>query len=489
MTRAPKLTAIVLAAGRSKRFKGAQPKVLHPLAGRPIVLHVLETLREVHRTRRLSEVVVVVPPGKDVERALSAERFAFPVAFATQRDAGGTGAATHIGLRKLSVTDEEADVLVLAGDMPLVRASSLLALVDARRESGAAGALLSAMADEPPPYGRIVRNGTRIVGIVEAKDATDEQLRIREVNLATYAFERGALGKALPRLRADNAQRERYLTDAVGELVKGGLPVTNVEGEIEEVLGTNTRADFAAVARLVRTRVVDDLMSSGVTVVDPDTTYVDAGVVVGADTVLLPNTYLEGRTTIGSGCEIGPSVRLVDTTVGDGATVTFAVAVGTRVGPDAEVGPFASLRPGTILRRGAKAGTFVEMKEADVGEESKVPHLSYMGDVRIGERSNIGAGTITCNYNPFELAPDGSTKHRTTIGDDVYISSDTMLVAPVRLGDRSQTGAGSVVTRNVKADEMVYGVPAASRGRARKRVTKKSKRTGKRPIQRKGKKG
>jgi bifunctional UDP-N-acetylglucosamine pyrophosphorylase/glucosamine-1-phosphate N-acetyltransferase len=480
MTRTRKVAAIVLAAGRSQRFRGSHAKVLHPLLGRPILMHVLETLREVHRTRRLSQVVVVVPPGGDVERVVSAQRFPFPVTFAVQKDARGTGAAAQVGLRKLTAVGDDSDVLVLAGDMPLVRATSLLALVDARRESGAAGALLSAVAEEPPPYGRIVRNGDRVVEIVEAKDATEEQLRIREVNLATYAFDRGALGTALPRLRADNAQAERYLTDAVAELVKDGLPVTSVEGDVEEVLGTNTRGDFAAIARLLRERVVRELMDGGVTVIDPATTYVDAGVDVGADTVLRPNTFLEGRTSVGSGCDIGPNVRLVDTSVGDGATVTFAVALGTKIGPDAEVGPFASLRPGTNLRRGAKAGTFVEMKAADVGEETKVPHLAYMGDVRIGKGSNIGAGSITGNYNPFELAPDGSTKHRTTIGDDVYVGSDTTFVAPVRVGDGSQTGAGSVVTRNVKAGELVFGVPARSRGPAKKRAAKGTKKRGNR---------
>lgn len=461
--------AIILAAGRSKRFRGSQPKVLHPLAGRPLLVHVLETLRETHRRTKVSSVVVVVPPGGAVERAIAPLKLPFQVVFATQREAGGTGHAAAIGLKKLGPAQ---DVLVLAGDMPLVRADSLVAMVEALRIDDAAGVLLGATTDRDLPYGRIVRSSRGIERIVEAKDASPDELSIRELNLSTYAFRRDALTAALPRLRPDNVQRERYLTDVIHEIVAAGGRVVGVSGDVDEALGTNTRADFAHVVRVVRERLVDELMLGGVTVIDPDTTYVDAGVTVGPDSVIRPNTSLEGTTKIGAGCDIGPFVRLVDTTVGDGAAVTFAVAASSRIGPDAEVGPFASLRAGTVLRRGAKAGTFVEMKEADVGEDAKVPHLSYMGDVRIGPRTNVGAGSITGNYNPFELAPDGSSKHRTSIGADAYIGSDTTFIAPVRLGDGSQTGAGSVVTRNVKPGELVYGVPARRAGAAKKRAKK-----------------
>ena len=479
-----KLGAIVLAAGRSKRFRGSRPKVLHPLAGRSVLGHVLETLREVHRTSKLSSVVVVVPPGRQVEQALEGTRFPFPVSFAVQREAGGTGAATAVGLKALGPADE---VIVLAGDMPLVRSESLLEMVGTLRE-GASGVLLSATSERQLPYGRVVRNGARITRVVEAKDATPDELAIAELNLSTYAFSRDALAGALPRLRPDNAQKERYLTDAIGLLVADGATVTSVNGDVDEALGTNTRSDFADIARAVRTRIVGDLMDAGVTVIDPDTTYVDADVKVGADTVIRPNTSLEGTTAIGAGCDIGPFVRLVDTAVAQDAVVTFAVAVRSKIGPGAEVGPFASLRPGTVLRAGAKAGTFVEMKEADIGEGAKVPHLAYMGDVKVGPRTNIGAGTITANYNPFELAPDGTTKHRTTIGADAYVSSDTVLVAPVRVGDGAQTGAGSVVTRNVRAGELVYGVPARKAGPAKKRASKK-RTTKKQPAaRRKGRK-
>ncbi len=432
---ANRLDAIVLAAGRSKRFKGSSPKVLHPLLGRPLIAHVLETLRVVKPKR----VCLVVPPGKAVENALKGSKYPFEIVFAVQKEAGGTGHAAQIGLRKLQAT---GDVLVLAGDAPLVRAESLKALVEARREEAAASSILTAMFDDPPPYGRILRTDGAITGVVEARDATPEQLRVKEINTSTYAFDAQILARMLPKLTTDNAQGERYLTDVIGLLVDAGETLASVEGDPSEVMGTNTRADLAVVMRTLRKRVVQRLMDDGVTVVDPDTTYVDVGVTVGADTVLHPNVFLYDDTKIGSGCSIGP----------------FAVLRSTKVGDGADVGPFASLRPGTQIAKGAHVGTFAEMKNAKIGEGAKVPHFSYLGDVTVGKGSNIAAGTITSNY-------DGKNKHATTIGDDVFIGSDTILVAPVRVGRGAYTGAGSVVTRDVAAGGLVYGVPATKRER------------------------
>jgi bifunctional UDP-N-acetylglucosamine pyrophosphorylase / glucosamine-1-phosphate N-acetyltransferase len=464
------LSAVVLAAGRSTRFRGTRPKVLHPVVGRTIISHILETLRGVHRSIRLSDVCLVVPPGKQIEKALAAEKYPFKLKFAVQSDPQGTGDATQIGLRKLG---RVSDVLVLAGDMPLISSESLVGLVSARREAGAAVAVLTAI-DGPPAYGRVMRSGERITGVVEARDATPDELDIREVNTSTYAFGLEQLEAVLPRLGKDNAQAEYYLTDAVGSLTKAGELVVSMQAPPEEVVGTNTRYDFANVARLARERLVGDLMNNGVTVIDPDTTYVDAGVVVGPDTVLLPNTFLEGSTKIGAGCEIGPNTRLVDTHVGDEAIVTFAVAREARIGAGATVGPFASLRPGTNLAKGAHVGTFAEMKNAKIGERTKVPHFSYLGDVTIGRDSNIAAGTITSNY-------DGKDKHATRIGDEVFIGSDSILVAPVRVGSRAYTGAGSVVTRDVKAGDLVYGVPASTKKRVPK-ARKAAKPKAKRPV-------
>jgi bifunctional UDP-N-acetylglucosamine pyrophosphorylase/glucosamine-1-phosphate N-acetyltransferase len=435
--------AIVLAAGRSKRFKGSSPKVLQPLWGRPLIAHILETLREV----KPGKVVLVVPPGKAVENALKGTRYPFEVAFAVQKEPTGTGHAARIGLRKL---DRGGDVLVLAGDAPLVRAESLKALVEVRRQAAASAAVLTAFFDDPPPYGRILRTEGAITGVVEAGDASPEQLAIKEINTCTYAFDASALAQMLPKLTTDNAQGERYLTDVIGLLVDAGHTLTSVVGHPDEVLGTNTRADLAEVMRIKRDEIVRRLMDGGVTVVDPETTYVDVGVKVGPDTVLHPNVFLYGDTRIGSGCSIGP----------------FAVLRSTRVGDGADVGPFASLRPGTKIANGAHVGTFAEMKNATIGEGAKVPHFSYLGDVTVGKRSNIAAGTITSNY-------DGKDKHPTTIGDDAFIGSDTVLVAPVRVGRGAYTGAGSVVTRDVEAGGLVYGVPARKQQRKRARRGRK----------------
>ncbi|HVL82120.1 MAG TPA: bifunctional UDP-N-acetylglucosamine diphosphorylase/glucosamine-1-phosphate N-acetyltransferase GlmU [Actinomycetota bacterium] len=471
----PKQTvgAVVLAAGRSKRFRSSVPKVLHASAGRPLALWVLETLRELHRTTKLGRVVLVVPPGGAVEEALERARFPFKLAFAVQDVPRGTGDAVHVGLDALGRADE---VLVLAGDGPLVRPDSLRTLVRTRRRTGAAVALLTAVVDDPGAYGRIVRDERgRVTAIVEAKDLADDQRGIDEINASIYAFDRRALADALPRLDTDNAQGELLLTDAVAMLSRDGTAA--VEGHPQEVLGANTRREFEEVSALLRRRVLDRLMDAGVSIVHPDSTFVDADVKVGQDTVLLPGVFLEGATSIGRGCEIGPNVRLVDTTVGEGSRVTFAVARRTKIGARCEVGPFASLRDGTVLRTGAKAGTFVETKAAEIGEGSKVPHLSYMGDVRIGRRTNVGAGTITCNYDPFKQAPDGGTKHRTEIGDDVFVGSDTMLVAPVRLARGARTGAGSVVNRDVPPDTVVYGVPARPRPAEERKTKKAAKRS------------
>lgn len=441
--------AIVLAAGRSKRFRSSTPKVLHPLLGRTLAEHVLQALRGMPRSVRPSEVVVVTPPGGEVEAALGAGDYPFALRFAVQREPKGTGDAARIGLSRLSKPQE---VLVLAGDAPLLQPATLAELARARRARRAACGVLTAILDDPGAYGRVVRAPDgRIDRIVEAPDASSAERAIAEINTSTYVFDAAALARALPKLRTDNAQDEFYLTDAVRLLVNDG--VVAVTGDPGDALGANTRGDFALVSRVMRARIVEDLLDRGVTVADPDTCYVDAGVTVGAETVLLPNTHLEGSTRIGGGCEIGPSVRLVDTAVGAGATVTFAVARSARIGPGAQVGPFASLRAGTVLGRNAKIGTFVETKAAVVGEGAKVPHLAYMGDVTIGRRSNIGAGTITCNY-------DGTDKHRTEIGDDAFVGTNNSLRAPVRIGTGAYTGAGSVVTRDVAPGEMVFGVPA-----------------------------
>lgn len=301
--------------------------------------------------------------------------------------------------------------------------------------------MLTAVVEDPVGYGRVVRDGGGgVVRIVEHRDASGVERAITEVNASMYVFDQKLLARELAGLKPGNEQGEEYLTDVIGPLVGEGVAAVRVPARV--VAGVNDRVELAGAAAVLRGRLLERLMRDGVTIVDPATTYVGAQVRVGRDAVLLPGTHLEGATSIGSGAQIGPSCRLVDTAVAEGATVTFSVVVGSWIGPGAVVGPYASLRPGTRLEAGSKAGTFVEMKNARVGEGSKVPHLSYIGDTTIGRGSNIGAATVTVNY-------DGFAKHQTEIGDGVHIGSDTMLIAPIRVGDNAYTGAGSVVTQDV----------------------------------------
>jgi bifunctional UDP-N-acetylglucosamine pyrophosphorylase/glucosamine-1-phosphate N-acetyltransferase len=304
--------------------------------------------------------------------------------------------------------------------------------------------LITTELERPGSYSRIVREGSRLVSIVEGSDASPSMRAIREVGTNWIAFRRDDLFRALPLVGRENRQGEHYLNDVFHILMDKGERVSAVSVDTGGVLGANSRAGFAELARVLRGRINEGHLANGVTLVDPDTTYIDADVRIGRDTVIRPLTFLEGATRVGAACEVGPSTRIVDSRIDDGATVQFSVVRGSRIGARATVGPYVSIRPGTVLDRDAHAGTFVEIKASTVGRGSKVPHLSYVGDATIGEGSNIGAATVTVNY-------DGYTKHPTVIGNEVRIGSDTMLVAPVRVGDRAVTGAGSVITKDVPA--------------------------------------
>ncbi len=426
--------AVVLAAGKGTRFHSDLPKVLHRVAGRSLLRWVLEALRPLN----LPRVVVVVGHGAEAVRA-DAEAAGIdglvPVVQAEQR---GTGHAVRVAA-DAGLLDDVDDVLVVPGDAPLVTADLLAELLD--RSGDAAATLLTASLVDPSGYGRVVRGADGTVAcVVEDRDATAAQRAITEVNTSVYRFARAPLVRELQRLTSDNAQGEQYLTDVVAPLAAAGLDALLAPAEL--VAGVNDRAELAAAGAVLRGRVLTALMRAGVTVVDPAATYVDADVTVAADAVLLPGTHLEGATAVGRAATVGPDTRLVDTTVADGATVTYSLAVGAFVGPGATVGPFTYLRPGARLERGAKAGAFVEIKQSTVGENSKVPHLSYVGDTTIGRDANIGAATVTVNY-------DGYRKHKTVIGDGARVGSDTMLVAPVTVGARAYTGAGSVITKDV----------------------------------------
>ena len=428
--------AVVLAAGKGTRFKSDLAKVLHPAAGRSMVRWVVEALRPL----QLDRVVVVV--GHQAEAVRSELEAAQIQGLVTveQREQNGTGHAVRVAM-EAGALDGVDEVLVLPGDTPLLTSAVLADLLRRHRSvAHTAATLLTADLADPTGYGRVVREGDRVTGIVEDRDATDAQRTITEINTSIYAFARNSLVEALRWLTTDNDQGEEYLTDVIARLASSRVDAIGAPAEL--VAGVNDRSQLAAAAAVLRQRILLDHMVAGATIVDPAATYVGPDVTLGPDVVLLPGTHLEGSTSIGSRAVIGPDSRLIDAVVEDGATVTYSVVQSARVGPQATVGPFTFLRPGTHLERGAKAGAFVEMKNSTVGEGSKVPHLSYVGDATIGRNSNVGAATVTVNY-------DGYAKHPTVIGDDVRIGSDTMLVAPVSIGDGAYTGAGSVITKDV----------------------------------------
>ena len=423
-------------------MRSATPKVLHEVGGRSLLGHVLHAVAPLEPARTL----VVV--GHARERVTDALTALDPSAKAVvQAEQNGTGHAVRLALD--AAPDVDGTVVVVCGDTPLIRTETLAGLV--ATHAGGATMLTTRLAD-PTGYGRILRDDAgEVTGIVEQKDADATQRAIDEVNGGVYAFDAAALRDALGKLSTDNAQGEEYLTDVIGLMVAAGLPVSAYAvADPREAAGVNDRAQLAEAGAALRDRVVLELMRGGTTVVDPATTWVDSTVTCEPDAVIEPFTVLKGRTTVARGATVGPYSTLTDTTVGPGASVIAATCVGADIGPDATVGPYTYLRPGTRLGRGAKAGGFVEMKNAVVGDDSKVPHLSYVGDATIGRRSNIGAATVFVNY-------DGVEKHHTVVGDDVRVGSDTMLVAPVTIGDAAYTAAGSVITADVPPGALGVG--------------------------------
>lgn len=427
------LAVVVLAAGKGRRMNSDLPKVLHLVCGRPLVSHVLDEVDALGAGR----VVLVVGHESEAVRAEIGDR----AGYAEQVEQKGTGHAAMVALAELGPGFEE--VLVLPGDSPLVTAGTLLSLVEARRAQGATAALLCAELDDPVGYGRVVRGeGGFVERIVEEADAAGVETAIKEVNACVYAFDRALLAPALESLTTDNAQGEYYLTDVVERLVSGGHRVVAVRAPSDEVLGVNDRGQLAGAEAIMRARINEAHMLSGVTMVDPTNTYIDHGVRVGRDTVIMPLVFITGASRVGAGCRIGPCTSINGSSVGDRSEVEFSWLDGCEVAEDVRVGPFSRLRPGCRVEPSARIGSFVEIKNTVVGRGSKVPHLSYMGDARIGEGVNVGAGSITCNY-------DGERKHRTVIGDGAFLGSDTMLIAPVRIGDGATTGAGSSIYEDV----------------------------------------
>jgi len=426
---------LVMAAGEGTRMRSSTPKMLHPVCGRPMVAWPIAAAREAGAGR----VAAIVSPGRDLSAGLPDD-----VETVEQPQPDGTGGAIRAAL---PLIEESETVLVLSGDVPLISKEVIADLLGAHASSGAAATMLTIELDDPGAYGRVLRDGEGWVErVVEAKstgDADASQLAVREINAGTYVFDAAHLAEALHGLSNDNAQGEYYLPDVFPALRATGLSVAaHIADDLAVTMGVNNRVDLAAVEAEARRRLLEAHMLAGVTVVDPASTWIDAGVAIAADARIEPGTSLRGETAVGKGAVVGPLSTLIDSAVGAGSKVLHSYLVECEVREGCSVGPFAYLRPGALLEDSAKAGTFVEIKNSRVGEGTKVPHLAYVGDAEIGAGSNLGAGTITANY-------DGFHKNRTVIGRNVRIGVDTMLIAPVEVGDSAYTGAGAVIKTDV----------------------------------------
>jgi bifunctional UDP-N-acetylglucosamine pyrophosphorylase/glucosamine-1-phosphate N-acetyltransferase len=442
---APEVQALVLAAGKGTRMKSPRAKVLHSALGAPLLEHVLRAVAAL----RAEPIHVVVGHQAEAVRAVFAER---GLDFLDQDPPLGTGHAL-LAARSAVAGASPRTLLVLNGDLPLLRAQTLAGLLAAHRSEGAAATLLTAEPGDPAAYGRIVRDRAgRVQAIVEARDASPQQLALREINAGVYVFEVAPLLAVLDRLRPQNAQGEYYLTDTVALLAGDGHAVhTWTAADPREAMGVNTLAELAEADRLLRERRLGELMAEGARIEDPSSTFVGLDVVVEPDALIRPFSVVEGHSRLGAGASVGPFSHLIDTAVGPGAQILdHCFLREARVEAGAQVGPFAHVRPESVIGVGARVGNFVELKKTRLGEGAKAPHLSYLGDAEIGARTNVGAGTITCNY-------DGVHKHPTSIGAGAFVGSNTTLVAPVSVGDGAYVGAGSTITEDVPAQALALG--------------------------------
>jgi bifunctional UDP-N-acetylglucosamine pyrophosphorylase/glucosamine-1-phosphate N-acetyltransferase len=441
-----RLAVVVLAAGQGTRMKSSLPKVLHRIGGRPLVGHVLDTALALEPER----VVVVVRHERELVAQAVSE--AVPdVVVVDQDEIPGTGRAVEVALDALA--DFAGDVLVLSGDVPLLESGTLSSLVRAHRDGAAAATVLSAVVDDATGYGRVLRDvDGAVTRIVEQKDATADEASVTEINAGVYVFQAAALRAHLSLVGTANAQGEKYLTDVVALLRDSRLIVAaSAAPDAAAALGVNDRVQLSEAARVLNARTVRRWQLEGATIMDPATTWIDVTATLAPDVTVLPNTHILRSTVIAEGATVGPDTSLVDCEVGPGATVTRTDATLAVIGAGATVGPFAYLRPGALLGDKGKVGTFVEIKNSTIGQGSKVPHLSYIGDTTIGSGVNLGAGAITANY-------DDLTKHRTEIGDEVHTGSHNVFVAPVRIGDGAKTGAGAVIRKDVPAGALALSV-------------------------------
>jgi bifunctional UDP-N-acetylglucosamine pyrophosphorylase/glucosamine-1-phosphate N-acetyltransferase len=438
-----RVAALILAAGKSTRMKSRTPKALHPLLGKPLLRYASEAALAAGAERA---VLVVGHQSELVQEAMGGD-----FEYVLQAEQKGTGHAVQMAQELLR--DWEGPVLVMPGDAPLVSASLLRSLLEHHANMRAAATLLTAVLDDAGAYGRIIRDPATngVLGIVEARDASPEQLKIGEIGTSVYAFHPQRLFEALSQISPNNAQGEYYLTDVIALLAKQGHPVEAVVSPDPDIVrGVNTRTELVEIGQILRERIHRTLMLSGVTIVDPVTTHIDTTVKIGMDTVVHPYTVLSGVTDIGEGCQIGPGARISDSRIGNDVTVRDSWIVASEVGDGTRVGPYANLRPGNVVGKNVKIGDFVELKQATLADGVSAGHFTYLGDAEVGAKTNIGAGTITCNY-------DGARKHRTTIGADAFIGTNNTLVAPVTIGEGAYTAAGSTITEDVPPGALGIG--------------------------------
>ena len=439
-----KITSVILAAGQGTRMKSDLPKVLHPVCGKPMVWHALQAARSVTSEKP----IMIVGHGAEQVRELVGDAARFVV----QAERLGTGHAVQQAESILK--GESAFVLVSSADMPLLTGDTLSKLVEIQKENTGPMTMLTIIAEDPRGFGRVVRaDDGSVRAIVEEADATEAEKAIKELNVGAYCFDADWLWDALARIPL-SAKGEYYITDTVALAVEAGMRVEAITlDDAVEAIGVNTRIHLSEAEAGMRSRVNRAHMLKGITLIDPASTYIGMDVEIGQDTVIQPNTFLRGETKIGSGCEIGPNTIITDCQIGDRCEILSSVLEKAILEDEVDMGPFARLRKGAYLSRGVHMGNFGEVKDSHLGEGVKMGHFSYIGNATIGAETNIGAGTITCNY-------DGENKHHTEIGKEVFIGSDTMLVAPLEIGDRARTGAGAVVTKNIKADTLAVGMPA-----------------------------
>ena len=434
--------SIILSAGIGKRMHSSLPKVMHPICGRPMVQYVIDAAKDV------TDKVIVVISNK-IDKSIFKD-----VTIAYQDVPLGTGDATKSALNAIKDASDDARILILTGDNPLIKSSDLKSFLSYCNEKDSDAALLTAVAENPEGFGRIIRNKEEFVRIVEEKDATEEEKKIKEINTGIYVFKKKYLSYSLQKITPNNAQKEYYLTDALSILKDAGIKINvkRLERSLP-VYGVNNRKELSLATKIIQQEILDRLMLKGVTILNPETVSIDYNVVIGNDTVILPNVLIEGETKIGNGCTIGPNTRITDALIGNGTDVQFSVIIQSEIGENCTIGPFSYIRPGNRMSKNVKIGTFVEVKKSHFGEDTKVPHLSYIGDATIGKNVNIGAGTITCNYSGLE----GKKKNPTFIEDNVFIGSNNTLVAPVKIKKGAYTAAGSAITKDVPESALAIG--------------------------------